>query len=183
MSECLPAVKCWPNFLAFMQAHIISEDILHQAYKQRRLSSFTAFLGIPSDFLCLSWYTAYPEAGSPHSPITDILYELASICCFDQLQYLLALSLSLFLLSFSFLSTDHPLRIMLSTQTTTLSNTPSSTATCDVKRRYQCNVCLKWFSRPTALRTHTYIHTGEKPFECSMYKSFFSWSIFAWSNM
>ncbi|KAI7879249.1 hypothetical protein K492DRAFT_208389 [Lichtheimia hyalospora FSU 10163] len=57
---------------------------------------------------------------------------------------------------------------MLSTPSTLSCPTTDNTPSCDVKRRYQCDICHKWFSRPTALRTHTYIHTGEKPFECSI---------------
>ncbi|KAI7858592.1 hypothetical protein BDC45DRAFT_403566, partial [Circinella umbellata] len=34
-------------------------------------------------------------------------------------------------------------------------------------RKYQCTTCSKAFSRPSALRTHMYTHTGEKPFECT----------------
>ncbi|ORY94014.1 hypothetical protein BCR43DRAFT_507243 [Syncephalastrum racemosum] len=34
------------------------------------------------------------------------------------------------------------------------------------RRKYQCVICQKYFSRPSALRTHSYTHTGEKPFEC-----------------
>ncbi|KAI9312275.1 hypothetical protein BX666DRAFT_1990303 [Dichotomocladium elegans] len=32
--------------------------------------------------------------------------------------------------------------------------------------RYCCPYCHKRFSRPSSLRTHTYSHTGEKPFIC-----------------
>ncbi|CAO3586564.1 unnamed protein product [Absidia cylindrospora] len=32
--------------------------------------------------------------------------------------------------------------------------------------RYVCSVCQKRFSRPSALQTHAYIHSGEKPFKC-----------------
>ncbi|KAG1119034.1 hypothetical protein G6F40_001749 [Rhizopus arrhizus] len=35
------------------------------------------------------------------------------------------------------------------------------------KNQYQCVTCLKLFSRPSALKTHSYTHTGEKPYECS----------------
>ncbi|KAI9503150.1 hypothetical protein BX070DRAFT_183478, partial [Coemansia spiralis] len=33
--------------------------------------------------------------------------------------------------------------------------------------RYQCEECLKYFTRPSSLTTHIYTHTGEKPHECS----------------
>ena len=31
----------------------------------------------------------------------------------------------------------------------------------------KCNICLKTFSRPSSLKTHSYTHTGEKPVGCS----------------
>ncbi|KAI7892539.1 uncharacterized protein EV154DRAFT_390216, partial [Mucor mucedo] len=34
-------------------------------------------------------------------------------------------------------------------------------------KQYQCTHCLKNFSRPSALQTHTYTHTAEKPFQCT----------------
>ncbi|KAI9271699.1 hypothetical protein BDA99DRAFT_433599, partial [Phascolomyces articulosus] len=36
------------------------------------------------------------------------------------------------------------------------------------KRKYQCRMCNKAFSRPSALRTHGFTHTGEKPFQCTI---------------
>ncbi|ORX58300.1 hypothetical protein DM01DRAFT_1283722 [Hesseltinella vesiculosa] len=32
---------------------------------------------------------------------------------------------------------------------------------------YKCPTCQKQFNRPSALQTHSYTHTGEKPFECA----------------
>jgi uncharacterized Zn-finger protein len=34
------------------------------------------------------------------------------------------------------------------------------------KKQYQCPLCHKNFSRPSALQTHSYTHTAEKPFQC-----------------
>ncbi|KAL9547695.1 hypothetical protein MBANPS3_006040 [Mucor bainieri] len=34
------------------------------------------------------------------------------------------------------------------------------------KKQYQCPQCLKCFTRPSALQTHSYTHTAEKPFQC-----------------
>ncbi|CEP10420.1 hypothetical protein [Parasitella parasitica] len=34
------------------------------------------------------------------------------------------------------------------------------------KKQYQCTQCLKSFTRPSALQTHSYTHTAEKPFQC-----------------
>ncbi|KAI7905864.1 uncharacterized protein BX663DRAFT_497916, partial [Cokeromyces recurvatus] len=34
------------------------------------------------------------------------------------------------------------------------------------KKRYDCNLCSKYFNRPSALQTHVYTHTGEKPHMC-----------------
>ncbi|KAJ1993358.1 hypothetical protein EDC05_002222 [Coemansia umbellata] len=35
------------------------------------------------------------------------------------------------------------------------------------RTRYQCEQCLKCFTRPSSLTTHIYTHTGEKPHKCS----------------
>ncbi|CAG8556022.1 688_t:CDS:2 [Diversispora eburnea] len=43
------------------------------------------------------------------------------------------------------------------TSTKTVSQTP---------KRYKCEVCQKRFTRPSSLTTHSYTHTGEKPFKC-----------------
>ncbi|KAG1196286.1 hypothetical protein G6F70_007565 [Rhizopus microsporus] len=34
------------------------------------------------------------------------------------------------------------------------------------KKQYPCGKCSKIFNRPSALTTHSYTHTGEKPFQC-----------------
>ncbi|KAL1924082.1 uncharacterized protein VTP21DRAFT_7117 [Calcarisporiella thermophila] len=36
------------------------------------------------------------------------------------------------------------------------------------QNRYQCPYCPKRFSRPSSLKIHTYSHTGERPFVCSV---------------
>ncbi|OMH84101.1 Zinc finger protein [Zancudomyces culisetae] len=36
----------------------------------------------------------------------------------------------------------------------------------DSTKKYKCTYCTKRFSRPSSLKTHTYVHTGERPFPC-----------------
>lgn len=36
------------------------------------------------------------------------------------------------------------------------------------RKRYDCDQCSKYFTRPSALQTHIYTHTGEKPHGCDM---------------
>lgn len=50
-----------------------------------------------------------------------------------------------------------PQEMMTTFSSKTVSSTP---------KRYKCNVCQKRFTRPSSLQTHTYSHTGEKPFKC-----------------
>ncbi|KAI8086098.1 uncharacterized protein BX664DRAFT_243659, partial [Halteromyces radiatus] len=34
--------------------------------------------------------------------------------------------------------------------------------------RHCCSICHRRFNRPSALQTHIYTHTGEKPFKCNV---------------
>ncbi|KAI9246807.1 hypothetical protein EDC94DRAFT_626788 [Helicostylum pulchrum] len=38
----------------------------------------------------------------------------------------------------------------------------------ELPKRYICLICGKRFVRPGSLTTHTYSHTGEKPFQCTV---------------
>ncbi|RHZ74196.1 hypothetical protein Glove_227g129 [Diversispora epigaea] len=48
----------------------------------------------------------------------------------------------------------------------TMMTTFSSKTVSSTPKRYKCNICQKRFTRPSSLQTHTYSHTGEKPFKC-----------------
>lgn len=50
---------------------------------------------------------------------------------------------------------------------TTTAAAAAAAASVPPKKQYQCPDCLKWFSRPSALQTHSYTHTSEKPFQCT----------------
>ncbi|CDH57875.1 predicted protein [Lichtheimia corymbifera JMRC:FSU:9682] len=60
--------------------------------------------------------------------------------------------------------------IYSSSATPTASSSSSSSTVSDHKtiNKYFCSYCRKGFSRPSSLRTHTYSHTGEKPFVCNV---------------
>ncbi|KAI7877288.1 hypothetical protein K492DRAFT_171818 [Lichtheimia hyalospora FSU 10163] len=48
------------------------------------------------------------------------------------------------------------------------SSTTSTASDHKTVNKYFCSYCRKGFSRPSSLRTHTYSHTGEKPFVCTV---------------
>lgn len=37
------------------------------------------------------------------------------------------------------------------------------------QKKHKCKMCDKRFTRPSSLQTHTYSHTGEKPFTCEVH--------------
>lgn len=43
----------------------------------------------------------------------------------------------------------------------------SSKITSSTQKKHKCKVCDKRFTRPSSLQTHTYSHTGEKPYVCA----------------
>ncbi|PWW78816.1 hypothetical protein C7212DRAFT_156714 [Tuber magnatum] len=49
-----------------------------------------------------------------------------------------------------------------------LMTTFSSKITSSTQKKHKCKVCEKRFTRPSSLQTHTYSHTGEKPFACEV---------------
>ena len=58
--------------------------------------------------------------------------------------------------------------VMISTCTQTSSAIENSTALPLGKRKYQCEVCGRSFSRSNTLITHNRIHTGDRPFPCDV---------------
>lgn len=46
---------------------------------------------------------------------------------------------------------------------------PESPKNFKEKKEYTCQYCSKLFNRPSALETHIYTHTREKPFQCLRY--------------
>lgn len=58
--------------------------------------------------------------------------------------------------------------VMISTCTQTSSAIENSTALSLGKRKYQCEVCGRSFSRSNTLITHNRIHTGDRPFPCDV---------------
>jgi uncharacterized Zn-finger protein len=51
--------------------------------------------------------------------------------------------------------------------TTTEAETKEEPPPPPTDNKYICPYCSKGFTRPSSLRTHTYSHTGEKPFICT----------------
>ncbi|KAJ2786833.1 hypothetical protein GGI15_001195 [Coemansia interrupta] len=46
------------------------------------------------------------------------------------------------------------------------SKSPESKSSADNSPKYLCEICNKKFPRPSALATHVFSHTGEKPYKC-----------------
>lgn len=68
----------------------------------------------------------------------------------------------------------------LSTSSSTSSFTNSLSSNDNIKLfKYKCIICQKLFKRPSSLKTHMNIHTGNKPFQCPNCKKTFN----AKSNM
>ncbi|KAL7271251.1 hypothetical protein RUND412_006003 [Rhizina undulata] len=44
----------------------------------------------------------------------------------------------------------------------------SSKISPSTQKKHKCRICDKRFTRPSSLQTHTYSHTGEKPFQCDI---------------
>ncbi|KAL7268888.1 hypothetical protein RUND412_008469 [Rhizina undulata] len=51
--------------------------------------------------------------------------------------------------------------------TPSVSPTANAGATRSKSRRHRCRVCGSAFSKPSVLKIHAYIHTGERPFKCT----------------
>ncbi|KAJ3043963.1 hypothetical protein HDV00_003490 [Rhizophlyctis rosea] len=49
---------------------------------------------------------------------------------------------------------------------TNSTSSASSTSSTHATKKYACTVCGKKFTRPSSLQTHSYTHTGERPYVC-----------------